>query len=169
MKRPPSKNPPPEPYHRARKQNPRAVIGGIAAAGTIAWAFIRFKPQRVIVEGSSMEPTLDPGDWALAVVPPRFHIGDVVVVEHPDRNGYEMVKRLVAGPGDRVKERSLDPDEWWVQGDHRGGSTDSRSFGPVPSSALKARIVAVYGPGRRRRLVRSTAPASRHGIYDGDP
>jgi signal peptidase I len=144
-------------------------MGAITATAVIAWAFVRFHPQRVIVEGSSMEPTLDPGDWAIAVAPARFRVGDVVVVEHPGRTGYEMVKRLVAGPGDRVTERALGPDDWWVQGDHRGASTDSRSFGPVGSAALKARIVAVYGPGRRRRLVRSSVPVSRHGIYDGDP
>jgi signal peptidase I len=144
-------------------------MGAIAATAAIAWAFLRFHPQRVIVEGSSMEPTLDPGDWAIAVAPAHFRVGDVVVVEHPGRVGYEMVKRLVAGPGGQVGERALGPDEWWVQGDHPGVSTDSRSFGPVGSAALKARIVAVYGPARRRRLVRSSAPASGHGIYDWDP
>jgi signal peptidase I len=144
-------------------------MGAIAAAAAIAWAFVRFHPQRVIVEGSSMEPTLDPGDWAIAVAPAHFRVGHVVVVEHPGRVGYEMVKRLVAGPGDPVGERALGPDEWWVQGDHPGATTDSRSFGPVGSTALKARIVAIYGPGSRRRLVRSSVPASRHRIYDGDP
>jgi nickel-type superoxide dismutase maturation protease len=144
-------------------------MGTIAATAAIAWAFARFHPQRVIVEGSSMEPTLVPGDWAIAVVPARFRVGDVVVVEHPRQGGYEMVKRIVAQPGDRMAERVLGPDEWWVLGDHPGASTDSRSFGPVGSEALKARIVAVYGPGGRRRLVRSSVPVSRHSIYDGDP
>jgi Signal peptidase, peptidase S26 len=116
-----------------------------------------------------MEPALDAGDWALCIVPSRFRTGDVVVVEHPGRAGYEMVKRLVAGPGERVAERVLGPDEWWVQGDHLRASTDSRSFGPVATASLKARIVAVYGPGRRFRVVRSAVPVSRHGIYDEDP
>ena len=45
-----------------------------------------------------MAPTLLPGDWALVVTPRRTDRGDVVVVEHPGRPGYEMVKRLTAVP-----------------------------------------------------------------------
>ena len=47
-----------------------------------------------------MVPTLLPGDWALAVSGRRARRGDVVVVEHPGRPGYEMVKRVTAVPGE---------------------------------------------------------------------
>ena len=46
-----------------------------------------------------MRPTLEPGEWALAVAPRGDLLGEVVVVEHPERPGFEMVKRVVAGPG----------------------------------------------------------------------
>jgi signal peptidase I len=101
-----------------------------------------------------MLPTLFPGDWALAVTPRAFRRGDVVVVEHPGRPGYEMVKRLAAGPGDRVGERVLGAGEWWVEGDHEASSTDSRHFGPVVEEELRARVVLVYWPKDRRRRVR---------------
>ena len=101
-----------------------------------------------------MAPTLAPGDWALAVVPRGFDRGDVVVVEHPGRPGYEMVKRLTGVPGDAVGARALGPGEYWVEGDHEPASTDSRLFGPVRAEALKAKVLLVYGPGDRRRLVR---------------
>lgn len=101
-----------------------------------------------------MLPTLLPGDWCLAVAPRRFAPGDVVMVEHPERPGYEMVKRLVGGPGDHRGGRLLASDEWWVEGDRSDASTDSRHFGPVPTEALKAKVLLVYGPGGRRRLVR---------------
>ncbi len=101
-----------------------------------------------------MAPTLAPGDWALAIVPRRFARGDVVVVEHPGRPGYEMVKRLTGVPGDAVGERVLGPDEFWVEGDHEPASTDSRHFGPVRAGAIKAKVPLVYGPGERRHLVR---------------
>ncbi len=101
-----------------------------------------------------MAPTLAPGDWALAVVPRRFARRDVVVVEHPARPGYEMVKRLVGLPGDRVGDRVLAGDEFWLEGDHGTASTDSRDFGPVRAEGLRARVLLVYGPGARRRLVR---------------
>ena len=105
------------------------------------------------IEGGSMAPTLAPGDQAIAVPLRRPKVGDVVVVEHPGRPGYEMVKRLVEGPGGRVGDRTMGPDEWWIEGDLAAASTDSRQFGPVRRDALKATLVLVYWPkDRRRRL-----------------
>ena len=100
-----------------------------------------------------MLPTLFPDDWALVVTPRRFDAGDVVVVEHPGRPGYEMVKRVVAGPGGLVAGRRLGVDEWWVEGDRADASTDSRHFGPVSTSELKAKVVVIYWPKDRRRLL----------------
>jgi signal peptidase I len=101
-----------------------------------------------------MAPTLLPGDWALVVVPRCYRHGDVVVVEHPGRPGYEMVKRLTGAPGDTVGDRVLGDDEYWVEGDFAQASTDSRSFGPVTRDELKAKVVLVYWPVDRRRVVR---------------
>lgn len=101
-----------------------------------------------------MAPTLAPGDWALVVTPSRYERGDVVVVEHPGRPGYEMVKRLVAVPGDSIEERVLVDDEFWIEGDYEPASTDSRDFGPVGGDGLKARVLVVYWPPERRRRVR---------------
>jgi hypothetical protein len=52
-------------------------------------------------------PTLLPGDWALAVARRRYRRGDVVVVEHPGRPRYEMVKRIGGtGSADRSTPRA---------------------------------------------------------------
>ena len=128
----------------------------MAVVVAIAWTVLRRRPFRVAIEGASMVPTLLPGDWALAAPARRFQRGHVVVVEHPGRAGYEMVKRLTAVPGDRVgDDRVLGEDEFWVEGDHPASSTDSRQFGPVPHAALKATVLLVYWPiERRRRLSR---------------
>jgi len=77
-----------------------------------------------------------------------------VVVEHPGRPGYEMVKRVTAVPGESVGERTLDDDEYWIEGDHEDASTDSRDFGPVRREHLKARVLLVYWPKERRRRIR---------------
>jgi nickel-type superoxide dismutase maturation protease len=141
-----------ETYHHGRK--PFFGVGaGALVAGGLAWACLRWRPSRVEIEGGSMAPTLAPGDWALVVTPQRFTVGDVVVVEHPGRPGYEMVKRLVAAPGDRVAHRKLGDDEFWVEGDMASASTDSRHFGSVTREELKARVVLVYWPKHRRHLV----------------
>jgi signal peptidase I len=129
------------------------VAGGVLVAGA-ALAFARFRPARIAIDGVSMAPTLLPGDQALVATPERFHRDDVVVVEHPQRAGYEIVKRLVGVPGNTVGGRELGQDEYWVEGDFAHRSTDSRDFGPVGRENLKAKVVLVYWPLERRRLVR---------------
>jgi signal peptidase I len=101
-----------------------------------------------------MAPTLLPDDWVLVVTPEHFDRDDVVVVEHPQRRGYEIVKRLVAVPGDEFDGRTLEPDEYWVEGDFAEHSTDSRAFGAVTGAQLKAKAILIYWPLERRRVVR---------------
>jgi signal peptidase I len=101
-----------------------------------------------------MAPGLAPGDWALVVTPARYERGDVVVAEHPDRPGYEMVKRLVSLPGDQIAGRTLGAGEYWIEGDYEPASTDSRQFGPVRAEMLKAKVLLVYWPPERRGRVR---------------
>lgn len=128
------------------------AITVLGAAALAAWLLLR--PRRLEVTGWSMAPTLVPGDWVLAFRPPRFRLGDVVVVEHPQIPGYEMVKRIKGVPGQVVGDTTLAQDDWWVEGDEDQASTDSRDFGAVSGGLLKARVVVVYGPQHRRRLVR---------------
>jgi nickel-type superoxide dismutase maturation protease len=73
------------------------------------------------VAGGSMAPGLRDGDWILARRSARVGVGDVVVLEHPGRPGLLVVKRVAA----------VQPDGYWVLGDHPDGSTDSRHFGAV--------------------------------------
>ena len=130
------------------------ALTGAAVASMVGWTVLRRRPFRVAIEGASMAPTLLPGDWALAAPGGRMARDDVVVVEHPGRPGYEMVKRLVALPGDTVRhDRVLGPGEFWVEGDHASSSSDSREFGPVRMDGIKARVLLVYWPPERRRLL----------------
>lgn len=145
--------PEPESYRRGRRSASGIVAGAALVAGA-AFTFARYHPARIAIEGVSMAPTLLPGDWALVVTPERFHRDDVVVVEHPQRPGYEIVKRLIGLPGGVVGGRELGEDEYWVEGDFSHRSTDSRDFGPVRRDQLKAKVVLVYRPLERRRLVR---------------
>jgi nickel-type superoxide dismutase maturation protease len=125
----------------------------VATVAAIGLALFRWRPNRIEVKGASMVPTLMPGDWALAVTRRRYRRGDVVVVEHPGRPGYEMVKRIQGGPGDQVGERVLADDEFWVVGDREDVSTDSRHFGPVRQEQVKAKVLLIYWPKERRGRV----------------
>ena len=125
-------------------------IALLAAGAAAAWAALRWRPFRVEVAGSSMAPALHPGDWALAVRGGPIRKGDVVVVRHPDRPGREMVKRVTGTPGEEVHPgRTLGRDEWFVVGDNAEASTDSRTLGPVPRSAIVGRVRFVYWPPDR--------------------
>jgi signal peptidase I len=113
-------------------------------AAVVAWA--RWHPGVVTVEGDSMEPALRSGRL-LPIVRVRsgeIRIGMVVVAEPPSTPGLEVVKRVVAGPGDLAPSGDvLGPDQWFLMGDRPERSTDSRHFGPVPSSAIVARALGV--------------------------
>jgi nickel-type superoxide dismutase maturation protease len=119
----------------------------LAVVGMLVWW--RWRPFRVEVEGVSMSPTLRPGDYLVAVRSRTVRPGSLVVVEHPERPGYEMVKRVGGMPGEWVADRILGSDEYWVTGDNPDGSTDSRTFGPVGGEAIKGQILFRYWPLRR--------------------
>jgi nickel-type superoxide dismutase maturation protease len=122
-------------------------LGGRAAAVFLMASVIGFvvvRPRRVVVEGASMEPTLAPGDRVLIVRARRLHAHDVVAVRDPRDPGRVLVKRIGA-----VLE-----DEIVVRGDNPAASTDSRSFGPVPTTAVIGRVVRCYAPSWRAGPVR---------------
>lgn len=114
------------------------------AVAMLAWW--RWRPFRVEVEGESMMPALKPGDWLVAIRAQEIRPGMLVVVEHPERPGYEMVKRVGATAGERAEGRTLGPDGYWIVGDNEGASTDSRTFGAVSAGAIKGHVVLRYWP-----------------------
>lgn len=87
-----------------------------------------------------MEPTLTPGAWILVGRPARNgpRLGQVVVVEHPHRPDFELVKRVSA----LSRERHL----IWVVGDNHSASTDSDDFGPVGLEAVRGVVLARVRP-----------------------
>jgi nickel-type superoxide dismutase maturation protease len=129
-----------------------ALIAGLAAA----YGFLRWRPFRMEVEGPSMRPALEPGDWAIAIAPARVRRGDVVVVEHPERPGLEIVKRVVNVPGDVAPDGFALVDQVWIEGDEPQSSTDSRRFGPVAIDRVRGRVRLLWRPPGRVRLVGST-------------
>ena len=100
-----------------------------------------------------MRPTLEPGDWAIAVELGRVRPGDIVVVEHPGRPGFEMVKRVLRVPGEHAPDGTDLVAGVWVEGDDPSSSTDSRSFGAVPATLVRGRVALVWWPPGRIRIV----------------
>lgn len=99
---------------------------------------------RVAVEGDSMRPTLEPGDWLLADpeayadVAPK--VGDLVLVPDPRALDRLLVKRVAeVHDGGR---------ELFVTGDAQDESIDSRAFGSVSTSTVEGRPWFRYWPPR---------------------
>jgi nickel-type superoxide dismutase maturation protease len=103
------------------------------------------------VSGESMTPSLRDGDFVLLRKGGEPQIGSVVVAVHPEHAGLLIVKRLAGGPGDAVYGAPLGRDDYWLTSDNLQVSPDdSRSFGPVPASAIVGRVVRRYWRSRRR-------------------
>jgi signal peptidase I len=122
---------------------------------TVVRARNRWFPVRV--EGTSMLPTLQPGDFLAARAPHRGEpsTGQLVVIR---RAHIETVKRVVAPPS----ERALGEEEYWVEGDNAAASTDSRVTGPVARGAIVGVVRARYKPLRSVRTF-SVKRARRRG------
>jgi inner membrane protease subunit 1 len=116
-----------------------AAVTAIATSIALAVGAALVRPRRVVVEGRSMEPTLAPGDRLLVARTRGLHAGDVVAVRDPRDRRRVLVKRIGA-----VLEDGL-----VLHGDNPGASTDSRTLGPVPSSAVLGRVVRRYAPSWR--------------------
>ena len=141
-------------YHGDRKR--RRAAGPLALGlAAVAGAYAAFRPFRLAVEGESMAPALMPGDWVLVVRPRRIRRGDVVVLEDPRTPGFELVKRIVGLPGDRLEVTGtweagdvagvvLGAGEYWVKGDAPERSTDSRTFGPVRRERIRGVVLVRY-------------------------
>ncbi len=111
------------------------------------------------------------------------HRGDVVVFRYPRDRTKSYIKRVIALPGDSIRidhgkvfvnnqalsetyvpmrfwdDRSqpqmvLPPDEFFVMGDHRSISSDSREFGPVERKLIYGKAAFVYWPMDQAGVVR---------------
>jgi signal peptidase I len=98
----------------------------------------------------------------------------------PERDDSNFIKRIVAGPGDRLRieqghavvngvraeedfiaeckpggdcdlaqEITIPPDHYFMMGDNRGASDDSRYWGPIPRDWIIGKAFATYWPPDR--------------------
>ena len=98
----------------------------------------------VAVSGDSMLPTFRSGDWLLVAWGDKYKIGDVIVVERAERPGVFLIKRLEHNDGGK----------FWVEGDNKSISTDSREWGPVAEAEIMGRVVSRLRKSREGRRSR---------------
>jgi len=107
----------------------------------------------VVVDGSSMAPTLLAGDRLVVVRPVRMRVGQLVAVRDPRRPDRVMVKRVAS-----VGPLGVD-----VRGDNPMLSTDSRAFGPVAPTAVIGRVLWRYAPADRAGAIAGLRVTAGHG------
>ena len=175
---------------------------------------VRSSVQHYRVEGRSMDPNLDDGEFLLvnSLVysevnldklakwvpfwdpggPDMRHVfhpperGDVVVLHPRQRDNRDLVKRIIGLPGETLEIRDgvviingrelIEPyirepwrgnfdqivipaDFYFVMGDNRNESADSRSFGPVDEDDIVGKAMASWWPREKFGLAPNESPS----------
>lgn len=159
---------------------------------------VTFAVENVNVDGESMYPNFNTGDYVIASkLDYHFHAperGDVVIVHDPAVDPRNLIKRVIGVPGDRLlirdgtvyingralREPYINPEPWvqaadypgpqepdgvvlapgrfFVMGDNRNHSTDSRAFGTVSRSSITAKAYLRIWPIDQFGLVNGQHP-----------
>jgi signal peptidase I len=196
------------PESRGEAITRRTIVREIVETALLAilvFLAVRSSVQHYRVEGHSMDPTLEDGEFLLvnsliyskvdveAVAkwvpfwdpgaPGERHVfhgperGDIVILHHPVAGQErDLVKRVIGLPGDRLRIRAgvvfingrelIEPyvkEPWrgdlqevripagsyFVMGDNRNNSSDSRTFGPVGEELIVGKAMASWWPTNR--------------------
>jgi signal peptidase I len=139
------------------------VVGGAGASNAPT---IPACDGRYVAEGFTYR-FRDPRRGELVVIHARGRLGSPITPD-PHARDLNLTKRVIGVPGDTVVGRDdrvfvngrkaddipivrfsatrLGPKQYFVLGDNRSESQDSRDFGPVTRSAIFGRVLLIYWP-----------------------
>lgn len=147
---------------------------------------------RFRVYGFSMLPTIRDGDYIIVDKAAYYFSsprrGDVIALESPCNNGTDLIKRIIALPGDTIKinngtvfvnntpliepyifekpqyslsPQQIPPDNYFVLGDNRSNSDDSHAGWTLPREEIVGKAWVAYWPPTAWRAI------PRNAIYAG--
>ena len=130
--------------------------------------FRTFILERIIISGDSMSPTLNNGNVVWAWKNPKLDRNDIVIIK---KDGTLYIKRIVGMPEETVEIKNgkayingkelqeefdemeseeqkihLKENEYFVLGDNRNDSTDSRVWGAIDKEEITGEIVFKFFP-----------------------
>jgi len=141
---------------------------------------------RVRVDGDSMKPTLENGEFVLVNKMSyqwgEVERGDIIIFDFPLNMEEELVKRVIGIPGDRVQVQDAQvfvngqllnepyisqapsySGEWVVEngflfvlGDNRNNSNDSKDWGYLPMENIVGKAVLIYWPPPLWKVIEHT-------------
>ena len=121
------------------------------------------KFKAVEVRGDSMSPNFNDGDWLLfRLLPAKSKsnkkanaligklVGKVVLIQRQSQVGTDFlqVKRVVKVDESNESNESNET-KFWVEGDNKSASTDSRSWGALDSSEVIGKLIFRYRRARK--------------------
>lgn len=156
----------------------------------VVWPIRYFLIQPFFVDGASMEPNFDNGQYLIInEISYRFEApqrGDVIVFKFPLDESKYYIKRIIGLPGETVEvadgkveiynkenpagfvldesnylpgiytnkdvKEEMGNDEYFVMGDNRNASYDSRSWGPVPKKDIIGKVWLRAWPPQTARI-----------------
>ncbi len=176
----PEKETGPTPTEEKKESFFKELIRLALIAVLVVIPFRIFIAQPFIVNGASMEPTFQNGDYLIVdQLSYRFNEpkrGSVLIFKYPKDPSKYFIKRIIGLPGENisikdgevyVKNRegefaleepyikyvkneslniTLSEEEFFVMGDNRLGSADSRLWGPLPKNLIVGRPVIQLFP-----------------------
>ena len=153
------------------------IVVLVLLAFTLAMTTKTYVVEAYEIKGRSMVPTFDDGQRVVVLkLFSDIQRGDIVIFSSQDDPGKDLIKRVIALPGERIqirkgivringkvlKEGYLEDQDYglydaeideevglgqiYVLGDNRDDSHDSRRFGSVSGESLKGKVVVRWWP-----------------------
>lgn len=157
-----------------RKIKMEHIVYGLAVLMLLFSIFFRLNFRIYKNSTLSMYPTIDVGDYSFATFNfKEIHRGDMIAFKDPFGSGDNYIKRVIGLPNETIEIKDhelyingekyddifkyseipetyyqidLDEDEYFVMGDNRSISLDSRDFGPIKYQDIIAKVITVVKP-----------------------